>query len=115
MAAIFENFLKSCHIYFFDTLGAENLNEITLSHTVKEIEAILCFCQKFDKLKWPLFFERQEIFENGAEYFAKMPLGWKVSMKLLCLVLLRGYIQFCVLAENLNIQTGCHFRKIRNF
>ena len=43
MAAIFENFLKSCHIYFLDTLGVENFDEIALSLTVKEIEAFVCF------------------------------------------------------------------------
>ena len=43
MAAIFENFLKSCHIYFLDTLGVENFYEISLSLTVKEIAKILCF------------------------------------------------------------------------
>ena len=37
MAAIFENFLKSCHIYFFYTLGVENFDEIALSRTVREI------------------------------------------------------------------------------
>ena len=43
MAAIFENFLKSSHIYFLDTLGIENFDEIALSLTVKEIEAFLRF------------------------------------------------------------------------
>ena len=43
MAATLENFLKSCHIYFLDTLGVENFDEIALSPTVKEIEAFLCF------------------------------------------------------------------------
>ena len=40
----FENFLKSCHIYVLDTLGVKNFDEIALSLTVKEIEALLCFC-----------------------------------------------------------------------
>ena len=43
MAAIFEKFFKSCHMYFLDTLGVENFDEIALSLTVKEIEAFLCF------------------------------------------------------------------------
>ena len=43
MAAILEKFAKSWHIYFFNTLGVENFDEIALSVTVKEIEAILCF------------------------------------------------------------------------
>ena len=45
MATIFEHFLKSCHVlvYFLNPLGIKNFDEITLSLTVKEIEAILCF------------------------------------------------------------------------
>ena len=43
MAVIFENFLKGWHIYFFNTLGVKNFDEIALSLTVKEIEGILCF------------------------------------------------------------------------
>ena len=30
-------------VHFLDTLWVENFEEITLSHTVKEIEANLCF------------------------------------------------------------------------
>ena len=37
MAAIFENLLKSCHIYFLNTLGVKNFDEIALSRTGKEI------------------------------------------------------------------------------
>ena len=100
MAAIFENFLKSCHMYFLDTLGVENFDEIALSLTVKEIEAFLCFRifgenskmaaifenfaksqhsiflkylggRKFQRnSKWPPFFERQNFFQNWAEYVA---------------------------------------------
>ena len=44
MAAIFENFWKSCHMYFLDTLGVENFDEIALSLTVKEKAYILSFC-----------------------------------------------------------------------
>ena len=43
MVAIFENSLKSGHIYFLDTLGFENFNEIALSLTVKETAKILRF------------------------------------------------------------------------
>ena len=43
MAAKFENFLKVGIAYCVDTPGVENFDEIALSHTVKEIEAILCF------------------------------------------------------------------------
>ena len=51
MAAIFENCFKSG--YCLDTLGVENFDEIALSPTVKEIEAILCFATFHFALKWP--------------------------------------------------------------
>ena len=38
-----ENFLKIANSTFLDTLWIENFDEIALSHTVKEIEANLCF------------------------------------------------------------------------
>ena len=54
-AAIFEQFLKRCHIYFLNTLGVENFDEIALSLTVKEIEAFLCFRIFGENSKWPPF------------------------------------------------------------
>ena len=41
MAAIFEKFAKSWHMYFFNTLGVENFDEI----------AILCFATIGKNLK----------------------------------------------------------------
>ena len=38
-----ENFWKLPGVHCSDTLWLENFDEIPLSHTVKEIEAILCF------------------------------------------------------------------------
>ena len=46
MAAIFEEgkfFSKLARVHFLYTLWVENFDEIALSRTVKEIEAILCF------------------------------------------------------------------------
>ena len=46
MAAIFGEgkiFLKIANSTFVDTLWVENLDEIALSRTVKEVEANLCF------------------------------------------------------------------------
>ena len=44
MATIFEKKIsKVSLVYSLDTLGVENFDEIALSLTVKEIEAILCF------------------------------------------------------------------------
>ena len=56
MAASFENFLESGIVYSLDTLGDENFDEIALSLTVKEIEAILYFLTKLwpsSGLHWP--------------------------------------------------------------
>ena len=36
-------FLKIARVHFLDTLWLENFDEMTLSRTVKEIEANLCF------------------------------------------------------------------------
>ena len=46
MAAIFGKkfFWKLQRVHFLDTLWVENFDEMTLSRTVKEIEANLCFC-----------------------------------------------------------------------
>ena len=46
MAAIFGEgkiFGKLTLVHSLDTLWVENFDEIALSHTVKEIQAILCF------------------------------------------------------------------------
>ena len=46
MAAIFGKgkiFGKLQRVHYLDTLWVENFDEIALSHTVKEIEANLCF------------------------------------------------------------------------
>ena len=46
MAAIFGEgkiFWKLLRVHFLDTLWVKNFDEIALSRTVKEIEAILCF------------------------------------------------------------------------
>ena len=54
MAAIFEEgkiFLKIEKSTSLDTLWLENFNEIALSHTVKEIEANLCFAIFGNNLK----------------------------------------------------------------
>ena len=60
-----ENFLKIAKIVHSSyTLWVENFDEIALSRTVKEIEAILCF-SIFDKnSKWPPFLGRGNFFEN---------------------------------------------------
>ena len=64
MAAIFENIFKVGLVYFLDTLGVENFDEIALSLTVKEIAYISHFWRKFEKSKWPPFLEWRKFFEN---------------------------------------------------
>ena len=65
-----KNFSKVGLVYFLDTLGVENFDEIALSPMVKEIEPILCFSHFFDKFensKWPPFLK---IFSKvGIVYF----------------------------------------------
>ena len=51
-------------VYFLDTLGVENFDEIALSLTVKKIEAILCFATfgKNSKIQNGRHFSEDKIF-----------------------------------------------------
>ena len=76
MAAIFENFSKVGVVYSLDTLGVENFDEIALSPTVKEIEAILCFRTFSTKIPngrhfWK-FFKSEWGVGEGVENFDKI-------------------------------------------
>ena len=65
MATIFGEgkiFGKSPRVHFLDTLWVENFDEITLSHTVKEIEANLSFAIFGENSKWPPFLGRGKFF-----------------------------------------------------
>ena len=71
MAAIFGEgkiFGKLQRVHSLDTLWVENFDEIALSHTVKEIEANLCFAIFGKNSKWPPFLGRGKFFENCKEY-----------------------------------------------
>ena len=59
-----ENFLKIARIHFLDILWVKNFDEIALSRTVKEIEAILCFAilGKIRKFKMAAIFGEGKIF-----------------------------------------------------
>ena len=116
MAAILEEgkiFSKLARVYFLYTLWFENFDEIALSRTVKEIEAILCFAIFGKNSKWPPLLERGNFFENCARvHSCKIPCGSKISTKSLYLARLRRYKQFCVfpfLAKKSKIQNGRHF------
>ena len=67
MAAIFGEgkiFGKLQRVHYLDTLSVENFDEIALSHTVKEIEANLCFAifSKILKFKMAAIFGEGKIF-----------------------------------------------------
>ena len=67
MAAIFGEgkiFGKLQRLHSLDTLWVENFDEIALSHTVKEIEANLCFAIFGKNSKWPPFLGRGKFLEN---------------------------------------------------
>ena len=73
-----ENFLK--RVYLLDTLRVENFDEIALSRTVKEIEAILCFAifGKNPKIQNGRHFWGGEIFLKIAKItFLRYPVGRK--------------------------------------
>ena len=64
-------FLKIAKSTFSVTLWIENFDEITLSRTVKEIEANLCFAifGKNSKIQnGRHFWEQENVFENCQEY-----------------------------------------------
>ena len=71
MAAIFGEgkiFGKLQRVHSLDTLWVETFDEIALSHTVKEIEANLCFAIFGKNSKWPPFLGRGKFLENCKEY-----------------------------------------------
>ena len=62
----------------------ENFDEITLSCTVKKIEANLCFSIFGKNLKIQNgrhFWEEENFFENWQEYISYIPYGLKISTK----------------------------------
>ena len=62
MAAIFGEgkiFCKLPSVHSLDTLWIENFDEIALSRTVKEIEAILCFS----------IFDKNSKIQNGCHFW----------------------------------------------
>ena len=73
-------FFKIPRVHCSDTLWVENFDEIPLSHTVKEIEAILCFAifGKNSKIQNGHHFRGGEIFLKIAKSaFVEYPVGRK--------------------------------------
>ena len=95
MAAIFGEgkiFGKLQRLHSLDTLWVENFDEITLSRTVKEIEANLCFAifGKNSKIQnGRHFWGGEKFFFNYQEYNAQIPCGSKILTKSLYLARLR--------------------------
>ena len=95
MAAIFGEgkiFGKLQRLHFLDTLWVENFDEITLSRTVKEIEANLCFAifGKNSKIQnGRHFWGGENFWKNYQEHNAQIPCGSKILTKSLYLARLR--------------------------
>ena len=69
-------FGKLPRVHWSETLWVENFDEITLSHTVKEIEANLCFFHFWQKFEMAVIFGERKIFLkifNGT--FLRYPVG----------------------------------------
>ena len=80
-------FWKLQRVHFLDTLWVQNFDEIALSRTVKEIEAILCFAilGKNSKIQNGPIYGKRKFFENCQEYIAQIPCGSKILTKSLYL------------------------------
>ena len=113
-------FWKLPRVPFLDTLWAENFNEIALSRTVKEIEAILCFAilGKNSKIQNGRHMWEEEIFWKlprvhcldtpWIENFDEIPLSHTVKE-------IESILCFAILGKNSKIQKGRHFWGGENF
>ena len=85
-------FFKLPRVHYLDTLWVENFDKIALPHTVKKIEANLCFSIFGKKRKFKMaaiFGERKFLLENYEEYISYIPCGSKILTKSLYLARLR--------------------------
>ena len=113
-------FIKLHRVYFSDTLWVENFDEITLSGTVKEIEANLCFA----------IFGKNSKIQNGChfwggEIFLKLPRVhcsdtlWIENFDEIALSHTVKEIEanscFAIFGKNSKIQNGRHFWGGENF
>ena len=123
MAAIFGEgkiFLKLPRVQCSDTLWVENFDEIALSHTVKEIEANLCFAflAKIRKFKMATIFGEGKIFGKlqrlhsldalWVENFAEISLSRTVKE-------IEANLCFAIFGKNSKIQNCRHFWGGENF
>ena len=101
-------------MYSLNTLGVENFDEITLSPTVKEIEAILCFRSFSKNLKiqngrhfWKIFWKIGIVYSLdtlGVENFDEIALSPTVKE-------IEAILRFRTFSKNSKIQNGRHFWK----
>ena len=73
-------FGKLPRVHFLDTLWVEIFDEIVLSRTIKEIEAILCFAilgEKFENSKWPPYVRRGKFLKIAKSTLLRYPVGRK--------------------------------------
>ena len=107
-------------VHFVDTLWVENFDEIALSRTVKETEAILCFAilGKNSKIQNGRHMREEENFlklprvhssdTQWVENFDKIPLSHTVKE-------IEAILCFAIFVENSKIQKGRHFWGGENF
>ena len=113
-------FWKLPRVHFLDSLWVENFDEITLSHTVKEIEAILCFAflGKNSKIQNGHHMWKEENFWKlprvhssdtlWVENFDEIPLSHMVKE-------IEAILCFVIFGKNSKIQNGCHIWGGENF
>ena len=107
-------------VHFLDTLWVENFDEIALSRTVKEIEAILCFAifGKNSKIQNGHHFWGGENFLKIAKItFLRYPVGENFDeIALSCTVKeIEANLCFAIFGKNSKIQNGRHFWGGENF
>ena len=73
------------------------------------------FCEKFENLKWPPFFARQNFFADRYGYSAELPCGSKISSKSLYLVRFSRYKHFYVLRKIRKFKMAAIFGEIKFF
>ena len=85
------NFFENWQKYIAEIPCGSKISTISLSRTVKEIEANLCFAilGKNSKIQNGRHFGGGKIFENCQEYIAQIPCGSKISTKSLYLARLK--------------------------
>ena len=123
MAAIFGEgkiFGKLQRVHSLDTLLVENFDEIALSHTVKEIEANLCFAifGKNSKIQNGRHFWGGENFLKIVKItFLKYPVGRKFRRNRSSRTVkeIEGNLCFAIFGKHSKIQNGRHFWGGENF